>query len=71
MTLDKIKNKEYEKLNLNQCFDYILEKKDGIEMEKNVRIKKGSMKIEKFEVDHKKPYQAISDHYGISIEIET
>ena len=56
MTLDKIKNKEYEKLNLNQCFDYILEKKDGTEMEKNVKIKKGSMKIEKFEVDHKKPY---------------
>jgi hypothetical protein len=35
-----------------------------------LKILKGSIKIEDFEADKYKPYPAVSDHSGVSCEIE-
>lgn len=74
--LDKIKNKAFENLNLNVCFDFFFEKhgdfkdQEEIHQKKTVRVVKNSTKVETFHSHEHKPYQAVSDHFGLSTEIE-
>lgn len=39
-------------------------------LKKKIRVVGGSVGVEKFEVDEKKPYPAISDHCGVYCSIE-
>lgn len=63
-------NKKSQHIEINQCLDYIFEKKLHAHQNKSLlSIKAGSMKLEKFESSLDKQWPSVSDHCGLSIEI--
>ncbi len=61
------KREEFQ-VEINQCYDYIFEKHSGFKSE-SIIVKPGTLKVESFESHHDKPFPAVSDHKGLSIEI--
>jgi len=61
------KREEYQ-IEVNQCYDYIFEKKIGDQ--KNISVKANTMKIERFDSHDHHPWPAVSDHCGLSIDIQ-
>ncbi|TNV78993.1 hypothetical protein FGO68_gene14319 [Halteria grandinella] len=61
------KREEYQ-IEVNQCYDYIFEKKIGDH--KNISVKPNTMKIERFDSHDHHPWPAVSDHCGLSIDIK-
>ena len=56
-------------IEVNQCYDYIFEKRIDGSTNKNISVKNGSMKIERFDSHDHHPWPAVSDHCGLSIDI--
>ena len=69
-TCREMNKREEFQVEINQCFDYVFQKHTGSKKSEAIFIKPGSLKVESFESHNDKPFPAVSDHKGISLEIE-